>query len=81
MYMAPEILHNKDNGCGFTKFLFRLRLVHCTMVIGVILPCYSIFLKTSYVGEKLMKEGVDKMLWLLLIASHKTLACTCDIHN
>ena len=27
---APEISHNKSNGGGFTKMLFRRRFTHCT---------------------------------------------------
>ena len=39
---APEISHNKGNGGGFTKMLFRRRFTHCAMVIPFILhsfPC------------------------------------------
>ena len=37
---APEISHNKGNRRGFT---FRLRFVHCTMVIPFILHYSSFF--------------------------------------
>ena len=30
---APEISHNKGNGGGFTKMLFRRRFTHCAMAI------------------------------------------------
>ena len=43
---APEISHNKGNGGGFTKMLFRRRFTHCAMAILFILhslPCSSIF--------------------------------------
>ena len=33
---APEISHNKGNGGGFTKILFRRRFTHCTMAIPFI---------------------------------------------
>ena len=39
---APEISHNKGNGGGFTKMLFRRRFTHYAMVIPFILhsfPC------------------------------------------
>ena len=35
--MAPEIPHNKGNRRGFMKLLFRLRFIHCAMVIPFIL--------------------------------------------
>ena len=38
----PEISHNKGNGGGFTKILFRRRFTHCAMAIPFILhsfPC------------------------------------------
>ena len=44
---APELSHNKGNGGGFTKMLFRRRFTHCAMAIPFILhslPCSSIFL-------------------------------------
>ena len=44
---APEISHNKGNGGGFTKMLFRRRFTHCAMAIPLILhslPCSSIAL-------------------------------------
>ena len=34
---APEISHNKGNGGGFMKMLFRRRFTHCTMAIPFIL--------------------------------------------
>ena len=30
---APEISHDKGNGGGFTKMLFRRRFTHCAMAI------------------------------------------------
>ena len=44
---APEISHDKGNGSGFTKILFRRRFTHCAMEIPFILlslPCSSLFL-------------------------------------
>ena len=44
---APEISHNKGNGGGFTKILFRRRFTHCTMAIPFILhslPCSSSYI-------------------------------------
>ena len=41
---APEISHDKGNGGGFTKMLFRRRFTHCAMAIPFILPCSSLFL-------------------------------------
>ena len=35
--MAPDFSHNKGNHVGFTKLLFRLRFVHCAMVISFII--------------------------------------------
>ena len=40
---APEILHDKGNGGGFTKMLFRKRFAHCTMAISFILLSSSLF--------------------------------------
>ena len=40
---APEILHDKGNGGGFTKMLFRRRFTHCTMAIPFILISPSLF--------------------------------------
>ena len=34
---APEISHDKGNGGGFTKILFRRRFTHCAMAIPFIL--------------------------------------------
>ena len=44
---APEISHDKGNGSGFMKMLFRRRFTHCAMAIPFILlplPCCSLFL-------------------------------------
>ena len=41
---APEISHDKGNGGGFTKMLFRRRFTHCAMTILFILPYSSLFL-------------------------------------
>ena len=46
-----------------------LRFVHCIMVIPFIL---LVLLYSFKQGEKLAKEGVGKLLQLLLITSHKT---------
>ena len=40
---APEISHNKGNGGGFTKMLFRRRFTHCAMTIPFILLSLSLF--------------------------------------
>ena len=32
---APEISHDKGNGGGFTKILFRRRFTHCAMAIPI----------------------------------------------
>ena len=40
---APEISHDKGNGGGFTKMLFRRRFTHCTMAIPFILLSPSLF--------------------------------------
>ena len=40
---APEISHDKGNGGGFTKMLFRRRFTHCTMAIPFILLSSSFF--------------------------------------
>ena len=40
---APEILHDKGNGGGFTKMLFRRRFTHCAMAIPFILLSPSLF--------------------------------------
>ena len=40
---APEISHDKDNGGGFMKMLFRRRFTHCAMVIPFILLSPSLF--------------------------------------
>ena len=45
---APEISHNTGSGGGFTKMLFRKRLIHCAMVSPLILrflPCSSLSFK------------------------------------
>ena len=41
---APEISHDKGNGGGFTKILFRRRFTHCAMTIPFLFPCSSLFL-------------------------------------
>ena len=40
---APEIPHNKGDRCRFMKLLFRLRFVHCAIVIPFILHYPSLF--------------------------------------
>ena len=40
---APEISHDKGNGGGFTKMLFRIRFTHCAMAIPFILLSPSLF--------------------------------------
>ena len=40
---APEISHDKGNGGGFTKMLFRRRFAHCAMAIPFILLSPSLF--------------------------------------
>ena len=40
---APEISHDKGNGSGFTKMLFRRRFTHCAMAIPFILFSPSLF--------------------------------------
>ena len=40
---APEILHDKGNGGGFTKMLFQRRFTHCAMAIPFILLSPSLF--------------------------------------
>ena len=40
---APEISHDKDNGGGFTKMLFRRRFTHCAMAISFIFLSPSLF--------------------------------------
>ena len=40
---APEISHDKGNGGGFMKMLFRKRFTHCAMVIPFILLSPSLF--------------------------------------
>ena len=40
---APEISHDKGNGGGFTKMLFRRRFTHCAMAITFILLSPSLF--------------------------------------
>ena len=40
---APEISHDKGNGGGFTKMLFRRRFTHCAMAIPFILLSRSLF--------------------------------------
>ena len=40
---APEISHDKGNGGGFTKMLFRRRFTHCAMTILFILLSLSSF--------------------------------------
>ena len=52
---APEISHNKGNGGGFTKILFRRRFTHCAMAIPFILhsfPCSSLFLSKVRISPK-----------------------------
>ena len=43
-YRAPEISHNKGNGGGFTKMLFRRRFTHCAMAIPFILLPFLVLL-------------------------------------
>ena len=40
---APEISHDKGNGGGFMKMLFRRRFTHCAMAIPFILLSPSLF--------------------------------------
>ena len=40
---APEISHDKGNGGGFTKMLFRRRFTHCAMAIPFIVLSPSLF--------------------------------------
>ena len=40
---TPEISHDKGNGGGFTKMLFRRRFTHCAMAIPFILLSPSLF--------------------------------------
>ena len=40
---APEISHDKGNGSGFTKMLFRRPFTHCAMAIPFILLSPSLF--------------------------------------
>ena len=40
---ASEISHDKGNGGGFTKVLFRRQFTHCTMTIPFILLSPSLF--------------------------------------
>ena len=40
---APEISHDKGNGGGFTKMLFRRQFTHCAMAIPFILLSPSLF--------------------------------------
>ena len=40
---ALEISHDKGNGGGFTKMLFRRRFTHCAMAISFILLSPSLF--------------------------------------
>ena len=40
---APEISHDKGNGSGFTKMLFRRRFTYCVMMIPFILLSPSLF--------------------------------------
>ena len=52
---APKISHNKGNGSGFTKILFRRRFTHCAMAIPFILhyfPCSSLFLSKVRISPK-----------------------------
>ena len=54
---APEISHNKGNGSGFTKMLFRRRFTHCVMAIPFILhsfPCSSLLLSKVRISPKVM---------------------------
>ena len=39
---APEMSHNKGNGGGFTKMLFRRRFTHCAMAIPFILYSFIV---------------------------------------
>ena len=47
---VPEISHDKGNGGGFTKMLFRRRFTHCAMAISFIL--LSPFLVLLYFFSK-----------------------------
>ena len=42
-YGAPETSHDKGNGGGFTKMLFRRQFTHCAMAIPFILLSPSLF--------------------------------------
>ena len=55
-YMAPDFSHNKGNHVGFTKMLFRLRFVHCTIACPLFYLLHLIFL-----DRKMTKfyEGVN----------------------
>ena len=45
---APEISHDKGNGGGYTKMLFRRRFTHCAMTIPFILLSLSLFFFFCY---------------------------------
>ena len=52
---APEISHNKGNGGGFTKILFRRRFTRCAIALPFILhsfPCSSLFLSKVRISPK-----------------------------
>ena len=49
MCRAPEISHNKGNGGGFTKILFRRRFTHCALHS---FSCSSLFLSKVRISPK-----------------------------
>ena len=49
---APEISHNKGNGGGSTKILFRRRFTHCAMVISFILHSFYVFFNKVRISPK-----------------------------
>ena len=57
--MAPEFSHNRGNYIRFTKPLFRLRFIHCTMAFLFILHYLSCSSFIRYLCMKISKEGVD----------------------
>ena len=61
---APEISHNKGNGGGFTKMLFRRRFTHCAMAIPFILhslPCSSIVYHESFEAKNLRGQCITQI--------------------
>ena len=59
---APEISHDKGNGGGFTKMLFRRRFTQCAMTIPFILLSLSLFFFIPLEGVNLTFEGDDKLV-------------------